>query len=76
MAAGDLEKGLEEESSDEEELTEEEITRRREEEEDRKKAEKARLELMDTIAVFVAFVVIMIMAVGEKNFCILGKILF
>ena len=62
-----VERGFEEDEDDESEFDSEAEEERRHAEEERKKAEKARLEVQDTICVFVAFVIILGAAAGEDQ---------
>ena len=66
MNVNDLERGLEDDDDDSE-LDSEAEDERRHVEEERKKAEKARLEFIDTICVFIAFAVILGASAGQKS---------
>ena len=63
MNQAELERGFEDDD-DESELDSETEEENRHAEEERKKAEKARLEFLDTIFVFVAFIIILGAAAG------------
>ena len=63
MNQAELERGFEDEDEDSDFDSEAEEEKRHAEEE-RKKAEKARLEFLDTICVFVAFIIILGAAAG------------
>ena len=67
MNVNDLERGLEDDDDDSE-LDSEAEDERRHVEEERKKAEKARLEFIDTICVFIAFAVILGASAGQKSY--------
>ena len=66
MAPSDVEKGAEmvDDDDDESEYDEEAEADRRHEAEEKKKAEKARQEFIDTICVFIAFIIIIAASVG------------
>ena len=67
MNQSELERGFEDDD-DESELDSETEEENRHAEEERKKAEKARLEFLDTIFVFVAFIIILGAAAGGQKF--------
>ena len=69
MVEDDLERGAEQivDDDDESEYDEEAEAEKRHEAEAKKKEEKAKLEKLDTICVFIAFIVIMAASVGLKR---------
>ena len=70
MTEADVERGcaeLEDDDEDESEYDEEAEADRRHEAEEKKKAEKARQEVIDTICVFIAFIIIIAASIGSTT---------